>query len=75
MIRFALIIVAAVLLGIAAFSVWSFFQNPANIAWLATAAVSAVASAVLPSLAKRMSPEKEAEWRKRYLRGDGDKRR
>jgi hypothetical protein len=71
--RLILIGAAALLLAVAAASIYMALQRADVLAWLATAAVSAVASAVLPSLAKRMSPEKEAKWRKRYLRSEGDR--
>lgn len=67
-------IIACFLVLVAAGSLFWFFQQPENIAWLIGAAVSALASMVLPRLAKRMSPEREAEWRKRKLRGEGDEK-
>lgn len=48
------IIAAVILFGVAAVSVFMALQRADVLAWLATAAVSAIASAVLPAIAKRM---------------------
>ena len=69
-----LYLAAALLFCVAAASLWFALQRPDVIARITALAVSAIASAVLPVLGKRMSPEREAEWRKRQLRGEGDKR-
>lgn len=56
---FYLTIAAVLLLAVAAASVFIAFQRPDFVARLIAAAVSAIASAVLPAIAKRKTPEEE----------------
>lgn len=60
MIRTLAILAAVILFGVAAVSVYMALQRADVLAWLATAAVSAIASAVLPALGKRKPPKEEA---------------
>ena len=66
-------IIAGFLVLVAAGSLFVFFQDPTNIAWLVSAGVSAIASAVFPMI-KKMTPEEKEERREKWLRGEGDKR-
>ena len=63
---------AAVLLGVAAVSVYVAFQSPSFVAGLTALAAGAVWKAVAPAILRRMPPEKEAAWRKRVSRGEPD---
>ncbi len=65
-------IIGAALLGVAALSVWGAFRNPAFIAGLAKIAAGAALQAVIPKVARRMSPEDEAAWRAAERAGRGD---
>ena len=70
--KHVLYLAVGILFCVAAASVFFFFQNPANVAWLISAGVSAIASVILPSILKRKTLEAEAEWRERQRRGEGD---
>ena len=62
----------AVLLGVAALSVYYAFQSPGFVAGLAALAAAAAWKALKPAVLKRMTPEEEAEWHKAIRRGQGD---
>lgn len=62
-------IIAALLLAVAAVSVWLAFQNPHFVLGLATAAVGAAVKAAIPTVTKRMPPELEKAWRDCQRRG------
>lgn len=62
-------IAGAILLTVAALSVWFAFQRPDFVAALSAAAVAAAVRAVVPAIGKRMDPEDEAAWRDCQRRG------
>jgi uncharacterized membrane protein YvlD (DUF360 family) len=68
-----LYIVGGILLMVAAASLFLAFQRPDFIAGLVKAAVSAIASALLPAIARRKSSEEEAKDRQDYREGKIDK--
>ena len=63
---------AAVLLGVAAVSVYMAFQSPSFVAGFTILAAGAVWKAIAPAVFRRMPPEQEAEWRKRVSRGEAE---
>ena len=64
-----LYLAVGILFCVAAASVFFFFQNPANVAWLISAGVSAIMSVVLPSILKS-SPETQAKAKERSRQGE-----
>ena len=59
----------AVILAVAAVSVWYAFQRPDFVAGLAAVAAAAAWKAIAPDLLKRMDAETEARWRDCQRRG------
>ena len=62
-------LIFAVFCVVAAAAVWGAFQSPDFVAGLIAVAMGAAVKAVMPSVAKRMSPEKEAAFRDCVRRG------
>lgn len=65
-------IIVGFLVLVAGVSLFVFFQNPANVAWLISAAVSAIASAVLPSIGKAIAPKDLTDEQKAKIRQGQD---
>jgi len=62
----------AVILGVAAISVYWAFQSPTFVAGLTALAAGAVWKALAPAIAKRMTLEDEAAWQAAERAGRGD---
>ncbi len=62
----------AALVAVAALSIWTAFRNPAFVSGLAKIAIGAAWKAVVPAVARRMSPEEESRWRAAQRAGRGD---
>lgn len=65
-------LIGAVLLGVAALSVYAAFQSPEFVWGFLGAMAVAAFQAVSPILTKRLPADKEAEWRASTRRADGD---
>lgn len=63
--------IGAVLLAVAAASIYAAFQSPGFVASLTALAAAAAWKAVAPTITKRMPPEEEAAWRKASRGADG----
>ena len=63
---------AAVLLGIAALSVYAAFQSPTFVAGLTALATAAIWKALAPAIAKPLPPEELAKRQREYRRGNDD---
>ena len=64
--------IGAALLGVAALSVYSAFQNPTFVTGLLGAMAVAAYKALAPVITKRMTPVEEAAWREAERAGRGD---
>ena len=73
--KWLLALAAIALLAVAAFGIWSAVNSPEFWARAASLAVSAVATAALPVVLKRMPPDREKAWREKQLTGQGDRKR
>lgn len=62
-------IVGAALFGVSALAIWTSFKNPAFVAGIATIMAKAAAEAILPTIAKRMTPEQEKAFQDCQRRG------
>lgn len=65
-------LVGAALLGVAAFSVYRAFQSPTFVSGLVGLAVAAALRALVPAIAKPLSPEDTKAKNDAYRRGQGD---
>lgn len=63
-------LIGAVLLGVAALSVYGAFQSPSFVSALVGVTLVAAYKAIEPLLAERMSSQDEAAWRDALRRGD-----
>lgn len=57
-------LIAAILLGVAAVSVYGAFQSPTFVSGLLGVALLAAYNAIQPALMKRMTPQQEAEFQR-----------
>ncbi len=65
-------VVGAALFAVAALGLYSAVRSPSFVAGLVMVMASAGWRALLPTLTRRMPPEKEAAWRKEQQAGRGD---